>query len=230
MRQAFKVIFVFLGFFSFTQAIAKTLNGDLNLDHANLGHVTVNGSAELNNSNFKSLNINGQLKFKQLNIVDALFVNGAAEGHGLTAKKLTIDGGLQVDGLNVDHAHVNGSFLGNDSVIRHNITVDGELDGRHIQVGGKTIVHGGLNVHDSDFHAIEMHADYCMLQNTKVKHLVFKKIKNGQTQRLILSGHTVIEGNVDFETDSGEIVLDKEAVIKGKIIGGRIILHEGAAS
>ncbi len=209
--------------FVFNTAIAKTVNGDLNLDHANLDHVTVNGNAKLTDSKFQSLHVNGHLKFSQIGIADTLMVNRSAEGHGLICRSAKIDGALEVDKFTAEKAHISGSFIGNDATIHHNIVVDGELEGRHITVDGKAIIHGELNVQDSDFHTIEMNSDYCVLQNTRATHIVFKHMKSGRIQKLILNGQTVISGEVDFETGSGELILDPKAVIEGKITGGKII-------
>ncbi len=209
--------------FVFNTAIAKTVNGDLNLDHANLDHVTVNGNAKLTDSKFQSLHVHGHLKFSQVGIADTLVVNGSAEGNGLRCRSAKIDGALEVDKFTAEKAHISGAFIGNDTIIHQNMTVDGELDGRHMTVDGQAIVHGKLNLENSDFHTIEVSSDYCLLQNTRATHIIFKHMKSGRVQKLILNGQTIISGDIDFETGSGEVILDQQAVIKGKITGGKII-------
>lgn len=150
-------------------------------------------------------------------------VNGGAEFKNSKFQSLEVNGTLNFKNLTVSESvEINGTIKGKN-IKCNNLIVSGSLEGHNIHVNGYTIVSGYLSVHDSFFEELKINSDKIFLNNTTTKKIVIKASKNKVKQQLILKGKTMVNGDIIFESESGEILLDKQAKITGQVIGGRII-------
>lgn len=166
------------------------------------------GYAKLENKNFDQLNISGNALLKII-----------------SADSLKLDGSLKFEDLNVkNQINING-YANGKNLQAENLVVNGSISGKNLAISGNTTVHGNLKVIDSKFSVIEARANEIILNNSIVQNIGFKNTEKN-IQKLVLKGNSVIEGDVNFESGHGEVFVSKTSVIKGQIIGGKIITKE----
>lgn len=166
-----------------------------------------NGLVKLENVELKTTRVNGNAEFKNSKF-QSLTVNGK-----LNFKDLTVSGLVKINGT------ANGKNIECDRLI-----VYGNLEGYKIKVNGESILVGYFNVYDSVFKELNVHSGKISLTNTSTNNIVIKTLKNKIKQQLILKGQTIVNGDVIFESGSGEVLLDSQAKITGQIIGSKVIL------
>jgi phage baseplate assembly protein gpV len=224
MYNIFRTVIFILVVSIFNISNADTFYGDMSLKKVSMDSIIINGQSNLKESKFKSIVVNGYLKFEELIVSDLLDVNGLLKGINLDCKALDVDGSVKVKKIKVNNVRVTGEFYANDAAIAQNLTVDGAIEGRNINVAGKTTLVGELDVRDSNFQVIDIISEECTLDSTTTKNITFKKPSTiFKTEKLVLKGNSTVAGDVVFESGKGEIYLYGDSTITGQVKGGTIV-------
>ena len=160
---------------------------------------------------------------KESNQHKAIKVSGAADFSNAHFKSLSVNGALDLNNSKVDERiKVHGAASLNKVQVG-SVKVYGALHAKGVVVHGTAKIAGALVAHNSKFQDIKISTVECALENTTTKNIVFETDSHKKQQKLVLKGKTVINGDITFESENGEVILDKTSTIKGKIIGGKII-------
>jgi hypothetical protein len=195
-------------FFNISNIHAKTIvvSGSGEFDDVTLEDVSGSGSMDIENSAFNTLIVSGSLDFTNIKIKEILTVTGSASGKGLECKRLI----------------VSGSLTGENIIVTGDAVLSGGFEVTNAKMQGHTNISGGLEAKHSEFHEIEMDSNEITLIDTMVHNIIIKASSKYDTQKIILKGKTIISGDIIFESGKGQIVADKQVVIKGKIEGAKL--------
>ncbi|MFC1842890.1 hypothetical protein ACFLYU_04495 [Candidatus Dependentiae bacterium] len=204
----------------------KNLNigRDLNFNKgAVLGNVKVGWSAKL-----RDIKFDGDLTVGRNLSIEKGIVSGKTTVKGRT---VNIKNGCKINDLNV---HAVKTTI-KSSVVK-NINVKKSLNNikniKNKVIGGVTINNGKLTVGGRTFDLAEFGGGFPSISNNGGKVFINGKRmddisddqdeEENEKQIVILNGATV-EGNIVFESEEGEVILQNGASVGGEIIGGKII-------
>lgn len=174
------------------------------------------GPTNLSSQEFKELTVNGSLNFNQLKVKDKTEISEACSGEKGEFGKLII----------------HGTFWGSKIQVE-DLEVDNETALEDFKISGNTTIHAPLKAKNGSFNNINAAELPIALYNVAVNNITVKKSQktkkentsdeNTLNNELKLAGNTVVSGNITFESGDGIVFIrDKTAVIKGKIIGGKL--------
>ena len=164
---------------------------------------------------------NGSIDLANVEL-DKVLVNGSAELKSSKFQFLIVNGALNFKDLIVSNTiEINGAANG-ENIESHNLIVAGSLEGYRIKVT-KGTVSGYLHAHNSDFEELEFDSKNIILNNSMARNIIFKSSKNKVKQKLVLQGKTIVNGDIIFKSGLGEVLLDSQAKLTGKIIGGKVV-------
>lgn len=136
--------------------------------------------------------------------MDEIKVFGAADVESVTAKKVDVNGALRAKKLTVDEGvAVHGAVTVSETVVKGNVEVS-----------------GGLEAIGSTLQDVSI-AGAASLVDTTAKSVRFTGTEG--EQKLRLSGKTEVAGDVVFDNGKGEVLLEKGAVVKGQVKGGKVV-------
>jgi hypothetical protein len=173
-----------------------------------LEDVVGSGSMDAENSEFKTFIVNGSLDFADIKVIEILTVIGSAKGKGLESKRLV----------------VSGSCIGENIIVTGDAIVEGGLEVINSKMQAHTTIVGELKARRSKFHDLEVDSNEIILSDSTTHNITINESSEYDTQKIILKGKTIISGDIIFKSGRGQVVKDKDAVIKGKIEGG--MLHK----
>ncbi|WP_186645648.1 hypothetical protein [Fluviispira vulneris] len=107
-----------------------------------------------------------------------------------------------------------------------NISITGqtEFSGQSI-ISGKTYVLGDLTAKETIFKdKIEVTAEIVKLYDSVLaKNIYFRKNKNDKyEQEYLYINNSTVEGNIEFESGRGNVIISNSGKVKGKIIGASV--------
>ena len=184
---------------------------------------TINGSANLRDVNFSALEVHGRLKFETLFVENSLEVNGSTKGNHLRCKELQTNGSAKLTDIQATSIESNGSFEGRNIRVEKTLTISGKLEAEHIQVLGTTKVSGSLTVKEGKMNHVQLASTRVTFVHSSVTSLFVEKLQNKTTQIIELQEGSVVSGDITFASGNGEIHLSGDSVVKGKVIGARIV-------
>ncbi len=164
----------------------------------------ISGSAKLSNHSFENLTVSGSANLKDLKIDKDLVVSGSVTAVNMTADNISVSGSASLEKIKV----------------KNNLEVSGSISGSNVTVTGKTKVSGGMTISEGDFSDIEISAKRLKLVNSKAHNILL--LDSDSKQKLKLK-NSIVSGDVIFESGEGEIYLDNNSKILGKVEGGNII-------
>jgi hypothetical protein len=177
--------------------------------------LNIQGSATLSSITAHTLTITGPLNFKQLQVKNKTEISGATSGENGEFNNLII----------------HGTFWGSKIQIE-NLEVDQETVLEDFKISGDTTIDAPLKAKNGSFNNINATETPIALYNVTVNSILVKNKKNKQdsidndntkSNEVKLAGNTVVSGNITFESGDGLVFIrDKTAVLKGKIIGGKL--------
>lgn len=186
--------------FLISRIYGDTLDGPVDLSFKFYDNLTVKGAAKLKLVKASSLDIQGPLEFSRLAISGDAKVAGAVHGVKGTFGKLTVNGPVSTDQVICGDLWVKGAVTVTSLIVNNQAEIEGPLNARH-----------------SKFKTLIIKADTIVLDEVEVETLSI--LKGSQKQVVTLKGHTVISGDVTFESGEGTLEVDKEALIKGTVKG-----------
>lgn len=195
-------LFILGSFFFLTMLHADTYNGPTSLRFTRKAEVTINGPATIKQASIKTLVVNGPLDFYEIEATVSATIAGYMKGEKGRFTKLQVTGPFY--GHRIDCGELN---------------VVGPVEVSYLKVTGDTTILGPLTATEAKFNNIIITADKISLNNATVNNLLIKKTDKEETQTLILTGSTVINGDVTFESGNGIIHADSSVVIHGSVKG-----------
>ncbi len=177
---------------------------DLGLQTSMSYGYNVSGSTELSNHSFENLTVSGSADLKDLKIDKDLIVSGAVTAVNVTANNMSVSGSAALENIE----------------LKNNLDVSGAIAGSNIKVIGKTKISGEMTVSEGHFSDIEINSKTLKLIDSKAHNILM--LNSDSKQKLELKGST-ISGDVTFKSGKGEIYLDNNSKILGKIEGGNVI-------
>lgn len=187
---------------------------------------SVAGAANYTNVERESLSISGSLTFSNLTVTRDLSVAGNASGNRLTCNKLSISGALNGDHISCEKLEVTGSLKAEDLKVSGTANVSGKiaLDNSSIDAlswgaaGELALVSTPFLAHNSTFNQINVTSS-----GPKSWNLFFVKVSStASCNKILLTGSSVVTGDVLFEKEGGVVELHDTAQVKGKVINGTI--------
>lgn len=208
MLSKFKLFcfsFFSIALFSCSLTQAETFYGPTELTDKTFDELTINGPADLKMVKTKSLTVYGPLIYQDLTVTGKASLKGPAKGE--KSKFNTIS--------------IKGPFKG-EKVIVGSLSAWGPVWLKEFTIEGATDVHGPLRAEKGvfqDFIAGSKNGGETVELNEVVaKNIVINE--GTKEEILMLSGNTVISGNVIFKSGRGRIEKKGEnIVIQGKIEG-----------
>ena len=131
-------------------------------------------------------------------------ISGSADLSNHSFESLTVSGSADLKDLKVDK----------------DLIVSGSFEGKDITVTGKTKISGGMIVSKGDFNDIEISSSRIKLFDSKAHNMLI--LESDSKQKLELKNST-ISGDITFESGKGEIYLDSDSKILGKVDGAKVI-------
>jgi hypothetical protein len=111
-----------------------------------------------------------------------------------------------------------------EQVICETIDVVGPTELKNCKIKGDTSIIGTLDANNSEFEKITITTSHMHLENSKTQNIVIKKNSNAnEKQKLVLSGSTIIDGNIVFESGQGIIEKSSTVKINGSITGCSVV-------
>lgn len=165
------------------------------------------GNISLNDHSYNSLNIMGTAKLDNVTITDELKVVGPVK----LKNNCKIQGSINIIGpLDVVVATINAG------------KVVGPVEAKDLKVDGELIIVGPVNCKSCKFSAsLEIVSKKSIFEDSELNKIVIRKDGEKKKQYLHLKGKTVVNGDIIFEEADAEVVIDKDAIVKGKIIKGK---------
>lgn len=154
--------------------------------------------------------VNGSYKVDTIQIDINLCINGQAVfGKNVQAQKSIL---------------VNGQFIACQSRLLSDLTVNGSSAIEDTQIHGVAIFRGNLKATSTTFfNKLDILSSLTEFENCKTQGIAFKKLPiETIVQRLKLSKHTEVQGDILFEAGNGEVICDATSKIHGHIIGGTL--------
>ena len=116
---------------------------------------------------------------------------------------------------------VNGQLTASQSTF-NTLTVNGKALLSNSDVKGKSNIRGYLEAIKTQFHAVvAIHANEAAFSDSTLQSITVTP-NESDLGKIHLKGHTVVQGDVTFVPAGGEILLDRQSTIAGKVIGATI--------
>lgn len=133
-------------------------------------------------------------------------------------------GNVSLEGTKVTkRLEVFGKLSAKDATIAQ-MQVFGEATLSHCQVQKKSTVHGMLTATESTFNKeLSVATDHLVFTDCTLHGLrVLKSEGHPRMQIVELRGDTKVMGSIIFEGKNGEVLVEPESEIKGKVVGGKL--------
>lgn len=198
----------------------------------------INGDIKISSEKFNSLEVNGSLNFKNLSIDSDLKVNGNLSGRRLNCSRLIINGSTDITSLKVDSIESNGYFRGkNIKISSSNARFIGKANISDSKLND-IFVMGGVEVYNSQLQNLELNCTEVEIYNSEVfGNIIMKKVEDKSDfeifgikiidsnvmQVLKLKEGAVVNGDIVFEGDRGELHLYDNSQVKGAVSNAKII-------
>jgi hypothetical protein len=203
--RLFKISIFSMAVFGWALTYAETFFGPTELADKTFDELTINGPAELKLVKTKSLTVHGPLSYDDLEVSGKTSLHGAAKGQKGKFNTVSTKGPFKAEKVSL-----------------HSLTAWGPVWLKDFTIEGEAAIHGPLKAEKGVFQDFiagsENGGESVELTDVAAKNIV---INEGKAEEiLLLSGNTVISGNVIFKSGRGRI--DKKGennVIQGKIEG-----------
>jgi hypothetical protein len=189
--------------------------------------ISISGNANLEKIEAKSLKVSGVLEFKNLKIglnTDDSFmkVSGPVEGKGLECNcNIEISGPVAISDVKAKSIDITGPADLKDIHIEK-VNITGPLDIFKSDIGDLDVT-GPLSVTKSTISKINVNATKIIIDDALIGDIVITPDSDSKKQVLILKNAVTVKGNIVFEGKNGEVQMDKKSIVKGKIIGAKIV-------
>jgi hypothetical protein len=132
--------------------------------------------------------------------------NGPTECDGGTLKNATVNGPLKVRGTTfTNELTVNGPAI-LDSASLNSMKINGPL------LVKNSTIHGDLSIA----------TDVLKLQKTSVDNIVVRDGESSEVSKVFITEHSTVKGNITFTNKAGEVFLEPNSKIKGKVKNGTL--------
>lgn len=196
---------VALNFLTWQPVAADIFNGPTKLQKKSFEVLTVNGPANLYKISADKLTVNGPTVFEKVTIKEFATFVGPTKGKKSSFKNLDVKGPFAGMEFDAEALKIVGPVALAEFTIKNKAEITGEL-----------------KASKGTFQDLTMLGGYAQLEDIKVKSITFV---SGSEDRLILSGQTVIFGDINFASGHGQVIKKSAQVkIEGKISGGELIL------
>jgi len=237
------ILILVTALFCSLHAEVETISGAASIKNKTFDELHVNGSITLKNIQATILVARGALDFKELTLKESLDAKGGCSGKGLTAKTAILRGGSTLENTELESLDVRGGFSGTNITVTQNVEASGGFNATKLTVKGLTTVRGGARFTGSTLQNVHLTGKEHTFQSSTAQNVrvlssdsdfdsgfgilnwvvnLFRST-NKKAPRLILTGDTIIHGDITFESSvPGEITLSSTAKITGKVINGEI--------
>ncbi len=180
------------------------------------------GSMKLSHATLDSLTNHGATDLDDVIINGPLTCNGAAD-----LEKVEVKGALKVNGrLNAEHLNVQGEITVRGKADIENlscagdVTIHGKVDLEDATVAGTTTIHGKVDIDNCHLQDLVVAAEKLDIDGSTIKSIVMKKI---DAHVIVYLDNTTVAGDIVFEDENGEVILEGRSSIGGKVIGGNVV-------
>ncbi|MEN9946235.1 MAG: hypothetical protein RLZZ293_621 [Pseudomonadota bacterium] len=205
----------------------QTLNcinakGYTNLTEINVRDLTNAGFLNLTQSKVTTLNSRGDNTIDN-SIFDTLDSRGKTKLTNIKAINLVAAGQVNLAKSTVANVDIQGDGQINDSSLT-NLQCNGECVLKQTKIAQQMHIRGSLTMINSSAESIQINAKQINLSNSNIKHdiVILKNNQQNQPQYLSIDGGQV-DGNIIFMTNQGIVTLSHNPLIRGKIIGAKLI-------
>jgi hypothetical protein len=197
-----------------------------NLEFTNLevtSHLDMRGSAE--GDGLKALDIRVDGNFKANNVE----AGNVTVGGDFIGDNITIKNNMMVEGRFEGKNVTAGTFNVKEACVVYNLTVNNSvylgdtIDGENITVKGESVIFKDANLRSSSFQNLNVKADKIVLNGTNIKSITYNGTMSKAAPILFLEKNSVVEGDVVFEGEAGEVRVDATSAVKGQLKNGKII-------
>ncbi len=140
--------------------------------------------------------------------LEAVKFNGNLTLDGTTIKGLLyVNGRLKADGADIGELEVNGSVALRDT-----------------QVQGASVVNGLFEAKKSTLGPLSIAARTVKLVASEVESIQVRQITGLRiTQNVELKDGTIVNGDIVFDGDKGEVIIDATSKVRGSVKGAKVI-------
>lgn len=201
---------------------------------ANAPSQVINGSGTLRDAHFDTVQVNGSLTFEKISIDQSLKVNGFLTGKGLECDDLKINGSTDIQNVKANSLEINGSLSCENVHVQNVFSIYGKLTAKNFFVEDKCTIHGNFHIDKGTIAALSTSCMEGTLSGCTVGQIDVRKNKKNfnffgfsteisSRQILELKNGTVVSGNIEFESEGGEVHLFDTSRVQGKVLRGKII-------
>ncbi|MEE3002728.1 MAG: hypothetical protein VX335_00035 [Pseudomonadota bacterium] len=162
-----------------------------------------------------------------LSIVAHSYANCEYTPSGVSCDKTMVEnliatGIVTLKGTVVDKSTKVSGIFSADKAQLHDLSVQGKANINSSKIDGKCNIRGYLESDSSIFKkSLHLSSNEAKLRNSEIGTNIEINHSIG-TPRLILSGTSIVSGNIKFIGSYGEVIKDKSVIIRGKLINGSI--------
>ena len=176
-----------------SQLSADTFFGPTQLSEQQFDTLIINGPAQLEEIKTTSLTVNGPIQFTDLEVFKTAQIFGpVSNSEKGTFEKIKVTGSLSAQNVQCNE-----------------LTATGSVDIRDWTIKNRTTVIGLLHAQNSKFSDLEITSNKVSLENTTVDNIMIKRSGDNKVQELFLTGATIVNGNITFESGKGKIIAEK---------------------
>lgn len=224
-RMVFALLAIILiGYFVYSRmhpGASDVLYGETDLKYKTfMGDLKIDGPTTFNDIKVEgSTTIIGPVKDSSDGTFASLDIEGPADMTTISARKLTMRGPLTCGKCTLDEVNVLGPVTLTETNIQ-NLTVTGPLGGDGIDVKVFAQVFGPVNVKNSHFEKLELNSTEATFNDTGIEEIVVTPDESNRQQVIILTGSTVVESDIVFQSGNGEVEVRGNGVKYKGVVGG----------
>jgi hypothetical protein len=186
-----------------------TVYGTLNAKHSKLNNVQVYGQTEIEDSQLLgALEVRGETELEHCQILDSVQIHGATEFEkSQFSKFVKLSGSTEIE---------ESSFLGP-------ITINGHASIEESEFHDLVTINGGASIDESMFNKdVLLRTKNVSFNNSMINGSLTIDTSVPANPQLVTLSKTTIKGDVEFKSEMGEIHLDKDSKIEGRVIGAKV--------
>ncbi len=175
------------------------------------GSETHYGPASYSDKKFENLKVHGPTTLKNVTVEKKIEVHGPFVSKNIKTESLNVLGPVKVNNMKADNIEITGPAIVKNSEISGKSNINGPL------IGKTSLFKGDLSISAHKIKLIDSEAESIFIHKNSPSD--YKK------QILYLKGKTIVHKDISFEQGDGLVFVDKNAILKGKIKGGKVKLH-----
>ncbi|MCH9633012.1 MAG: hypothetical protein S4CHLAM6_13630 [Chlamydiae bacterium] len=212
---------------------AETINGSVNAGGSiHAASTTIRGDANAGkNAHIDNCVLEGSLNAGTSVYLNSSMATSVSSGENIVAVdclklgKLSSGKSIEVKQCpSIQSIDTGGALVLTESCVHGNVAAT-NIEVKESQIHG-TLISAGLEakVHSSTIQDIYVKkAGTSVVVDKITTSSIDYHLSEAPKKIVILSGHTVIKGNINFEDQNGQVILLDSAVIEGKVLGGEVL-------